>query len=189
MEGPTKQTLRGPPPYRSCWRLLSSPFAGDRLVGGRSLSGFCSRVQIISLIPREFSLDKCGVVAVEQVAPAIGIIGAHVPVCYVTGQVHVALHHGPLAVLRCMMTANGIDRRTVTQKPAVVYAEAYTESLEIQVVDRPEHHQQIADIGRAQLPNDGCRWARELHKDQQSVGSLSRYVAIKRAAIENARTA
>jgi hypothetical protein len=51
---------------------------------------------------------------------AIEIIGAHVPLCNGIRQALVALHYDLLAVVRRMITANGIGQRAVPHKRAVV---------------------------------------------------------------------
>ena len=141
---------------------------GTHLLG---LSGFCPRVQFRALVGLEFGLDITRVVAVKQMArqTSIQVAGSHVSVAYRICEVHVALHHDRLAMVRCMMRSNGVDQWAVANEPVVVGMAAQVERLVSQVVDRGERHQETARVGRPhEALQNGCR-QREQHEHLQGI--------------------
>ncbi len=79
------------------------PFAGNLEFGSRSLSGFCSRVQMNALNRREFIVDKSRTVAVRNSTWQSVINAAACVGCNGVRRVHGVRQHNLLTLVRCMI--------------------------------------------------------------------------------------
>ena len=104
---------------------------------------------------------------------AIQIAATHRPVGNRVGEVHVALHHDWLAMVRCVMPSNRVDQRAVAHEPVVVHAAAPMKGFVIQIIEGRKHHQQKTGICRPLVTCYQRRRQGEQHENQECMRGKS----------------
>ncbi len=141
--------------------------------GGAALSGGVLLQHHFPHALRQLRLHETRVIAVEHVPEqaAIQVAGAHHPIGNRKRQIHIALHHDSLVMVRSVVPAYGVDERAIAHKSILVHVAAVVKGFVNQVLADDGAHQDIAGVGVDQpTQTDRERRAQRHESEQRAPG-------------------